>query len=480
MAEDNIVCTRCGGTEFRSDDANLYGVCVRCGLESQETMNTQFDDWAEEAQGYQAAGARLLRRRERRERIRKEKLDVDVEFPTYEEAVKALGSVFQAHVDALKTNCDVDVSAMAQDLWNRFETACGRVEKKVAPSPPEKERRRRSGKRRKIDPWRFDGRCAADLRHEVVAMESILPLVYLSCRAAGAPVSAFDVERWANDGALPYFAALSTLSIEDREVFQKVSSFFRPVRVPTATTIAVAAEARFSTFLAVPFKPIDLPGLACRFATDFVPAVTSLQVHRLARLAVVASEFLDENCSETTAAAVVCLACLRYHDVETWVFRERSEPSFAGFPKTTAETISLPRSAETIAFFDLVRTVDADYNAPFVLAKDDAFTLADHLLRDVGPSTPISSGPLVQVVPRSLGTTMLNDVVPVQSPAAIVEFLAHDLLARCPPPILQAEVDRLSLALDRLVRDHDDRDIHSLLEEEFSDFLSIVAPDDSS
>eukprot|EP00635_Sarcinochrysidales_sp_CCMP3193_P005618 CAMPEP_0118900084 /NCGR_PEP_ID=MMETSP1166-20130328/6357_1 /TAXON_ID=1104430 /ORGANISM="Chrysoreinhardia sp, Strain CCMP3193" /LENGTH=245 /DNA_ID=CAMNT_0006839217 /DNA_START=113 /DNA_END=846 /DNA_ORIENTATION=- len=243
-----------------------------------------FDDWAEEVAGYQSTGGRLFKRREHKERAKKVREAVRV--PTYGEAVRALGKVFQAHVAALSA-MGFDVSTRADDVWKRFAALADQVtdvnDEKPPPPPTTSPLRKR-----RIDPWRHRARCSADVRREIVSLESVLPAVYLACRAEGAPVSAFDVERWASDGALPYFSAAAAALFPEEEnddekddekendfspsellgeAFRSVGTrFLRPVRVPTATTIAVAAEARFSRLLATPFREVDLAGLARRFA----------------------------------------------------------------------------------------------------------------------------------------------------------------------------------------------------------------------
>ena len=56
-------CKNCGSTNFETPEAGRGAVCRECGVESQDYLNTAFEDWGEESQLYQGGNkSKVLRR----------------------------------------------------------------------------------------------------------------------------------------------------------------------------------------------------------------------------------------------------------------------------------------------------------------------------------------------------------------------------------------------------------------------------------
>ena len=58
-----LKCRNCGSTRFETPEAGRGAVCRECGVESQDYLNTAFEDWGEESQLYQGGNkSKVLRR----------------------------------------------------------------------------------------------------------------------------------------------------------------------------------------------------------------------------------------------------------------------------------------------------------------------------------------------------------------------------------------------------------------------------------
>jgi hypothetical protein len=57
-ASDIAAPFRCGGSEFTMSETDAFAVCVGCGTQARETINTAWNDWAEEQGTYGSFAAR--------------------------------------------------------------------------------------------------------------------------------------------------------------------------------------------------------------------------------------------------------------------------------------------------------------------------------------------------------------------------------------------------------------------------------------
>ena len=265
-----ITCERCGSSRFSQGDER-YAVCMDCGIESQEMMNTTFGDWAEEQRTYMNAGStRLLRRRlvgvgERSARGKKRGKPADATRQPPRTAAKtdALGRVARAIARALVDDCGVDGAAVpaVDAAWRAYAARVARApapEPAAAPAGPVKKKRRPSAHPEAArSRWRRAGgtgdSCAASEddsdappppppgdsqdsdapppppppddsdsdapppppdgafldadARSALAIESVLPLVYAACRRGAIDLSPCDLSAWAAHGVIPYLTA---------------------------------------------------------------------------------------------------------------------------------------------------------------------------------------------------------------------------------------------------------------------------------
>ena len=110
-----LKCRNCGSTHFETPDAGRGAVCRECGVESQDYLNTAFEDWGEESQLYQGGNkSKVLRRTtyvsgdRKRRKGRKKKESAALSFAA---RLAATEKVVAAVATALVRECGVAAAA---------------------------------------------------------------------------------------------------------------------------------------------------------------------------------------------------------------------------------------------------------------------------------------------------------------------------------------------------------------------------------
>lgn len=139
-------CRNCGSTRFETPDASQSAVCIDCGVESQDFLNTAFEDWGEESKLYKKEKGNVLRRHtyvsadKRRRKGRKKKESAAISFAA---RLAATGHVVASIATALVRDCGVDAAAKGAvaAAWTAYAArarrgaAAAEVENDEAPAP---------------------------------------------------------------------------------------------------------------------------------------------------------------------------------------------------------------------------------------------------------------------------------------------------------------------------------------------------------
>ena len=140
-------CKNCGSTNFETPEAGRGAVCRECGVESQDYLNTAFEDWGEESQLYQGGNkSKVLRRTtyvaadRKRRKGRKKKESAALSFAA---RLAATEKVVTAVATALVRDCGVDAAAerAVAAAWAAYAArarrgaAAAEVENDDAPAP---------------------------------------------------------------------------------------------------------------------------------------------------------------------------------------------------------------------------------------------------------------------------------------------------------------------------------------------------------
>ena len=131
-------CKNCGSTHFETPDAGRGAVCRECGVESQDYLNTAFEDWGEESQLYQGGNkSKVLRRTtyvaadRKRRKGRKKKESAALSFAA---RLAATEKVVAAVATALVRDYGVDAAAERER-----NLVCARVEPRRAVAVDQRE-----------------------------------------------------------------------------------------------------------------------------------------------------------------------------------------------------------------------------------------------------------------------------------------------------------------------------------------------------
>lgn len=424
MIPQSLKCRRCGGTNFNHEDENLHAVCVRCGMESQDTLNATFDDWQEEKALYERNGGGLYKRTLRKgaKRAKKERFPTLPDTPSVSEYLAALGEVASACGRAARERCDVDVASEVESTWS----ALSRLEE-------------------------------SEELLECVRMETILGVLYYACRRRSVGATCCDVERWAQLGLVPWLGGWCALRQETREKFAGRSDFFRPRSVPLTSTIALLAEVRMAILLQQPLEPVDGAVVASKLALrlGFVEETVSKRAKKLA-------EIVNAQ-SESAALCCVLLACDRYHDLDGWSYGQTSSP-VAEVPWNSQQAASFPRYLrEEFAHFTefCSSLVDMDFDPAEAPAGAATKRFADEVDRlaarhrdhdDNGHFLVVKDTPLFLIGPRSklLAASAVGIGSDRVSLDKLVSMASKYLL--CPPTVVAQELDSLVEKLDNIAR----------------------------
>ena len=150
MERREITCERCGSTRFSTEDDGRNAVCMECGMESQEFLNTAFDDWAEEARLYQGqgGGGRFLRRRGELAGRKSQggKGHERLPLPDVDALLYGYSRVARGVSRALVDRCGVD-GAVAGAVDRAWAAYAARVRRGVDAPPRTKPRKKKKKKR---------------------------------------------------------------------------------------------------------------------------------------------------------------------------------------------------------------------------------------------------------------------------------------------------------------------------------------------
>ena len=428
-------CKNCGSQNFEMPDAGRGAVCRECGVESQDYLNTAFEDWGEESQLYQGGNkSKVLRRTtyvsgdRKRRKGRQKKASAALSFAA---RLAATEKVVAAVAAALVRDCGVAAAAerAVAAAWAAYAArarrgaAAAEVENDDAPAPApvaeapapaegndkkKKEggaarlRRKRQREPRPPRPPPAPVDLDADA-YASVGMEAVLPLVYAACRRAQIPVSACDLSRWSWHGVLPYLSAWRAgLDEASRAALgRRAAHNFSPRRAPGPGEIVYVAELRFCPYHGAAWRPMG-PAEACALHADAVVdggpfrRFVAARAERLLRLAAHAAPEL--RVTEPRALAAVCLALLRYAD--GFVVGPGAEGTFPVLPWSQADAATHPRRAAAAAAY-----------AAFVSARERRVR-ADRTADAAGEAALGAEGAL-----EGLGRVLGREAVQVPEPA---------------------------------------------------------------
>ena len=482
-------CKNCGSTHFETPDAGRGAVCRECGVESQDYLNTAFEDWGEESQLYQGGNkSKVLRRTtyvsgdRKRRKGRKKKASAALSFAA---RLAATEKVVAAVATALVRDCGVDAAAerAVAAAWAAYAArarrgaAAAEVENDDAPAPaptaeappaPAEEgnakkkeggaarlRRKRQREPRPPRPPQAPVDLDADA-YASVGMEAVLPLVYDACRRAQIPVSACDLSRWSWHGVLPYLSAWRAgLDEASREALgRRAAHNFSPRRAPGPGEIVYVAELRFSPYHGAAWRPMG-PAEACALhAAAIVDGgpfrrFVAARAERLLRLAAHAAPEL--RVTEPRALAAVCLALLRYAD--GFVVGPGADGTFPVLPWSQADAATHPRRADDAAAYAAFvsarerrsrgdRTADAAGEAALEAYADALDRRAAQLDAGPPPARPRRDRPLAPPVVVTRGG--------VGADAGALLTLGAERL-QCPPGVFRAVMDDVRDAVDAAI-----------------------------
>lgn len=441
------------------EDDGLHAVCVECGTESQDTLNVAFDDWQEERAVYErGSGGTFTRQRKRRRAAKAPAFPEVPPEPSPAARAAALGEVAAACGRAAAERCGVNVGASLARTWSAVAAAASLCD------PSHVTKLATKALTRDDELW------------DCLKMETVLGTVYYACRDQKAAVAAWDVERWAHFGLIPWLGGWSTLCAETRATFAGRSNLFRPRGTPTTATLALVAEIRIARLVGKQLPPIDAES-ARRLCSAFISRLGLVEdvEARATRLST-----LSRTRTETGALACVVLACARYHDLEAWTIGETTlDVVEASVPWVVAEASHLPRTeSELAAYSDVCRSVlGCDYDpatAPAGAATQALADDLDRLARSRWPPTLPVDGPLFLVgTPARLRPRCRAVAALRLSEPALVRLAAR--YALCPPLVLQHELDELIDRLDDVVPS-DDGTLADLLAADLADMVDVPPP----
>lgn len=475
-------CMQCGGSNFRTDDDALHAVCLQCGMESQHSLNTTFDDWEEERAMYERGTSRRTYKRSiRKARIKKSRGVVFPELPPEPDVATKLEALWEVAAEcasALVSRCDVkigDIVGTLKQTWLKLSTEVSDCDPssltKMKPQWKSSRNKKSPGELRSGPPSlnRNDELC------DCVRMETVLGALYYACRVERAAVAAWDIERWVHVGLVPWLAGWSALRAETRAKFAGRAKLFQPRRVPSPSLIALLAEVRVARLIGKPAPVIDrvaarrlCEAFSVRLGMIDAPAV-SAQASRLAELA--------DICSETRALCCVLLACELYHDLDEWTLGETAEASAEGsVPWVLAEAPLLPRLRSEYAHYaDFCSSIFAiEFNpssAPAGAATIEFADELDKIARRSAALAGVSCRPLFRVGPATKLRSACRAVSGALEPGTLLNLAAR--YALCPPPILKQELNALLDRLDEVARRQPDC---ALLNEDLGQFA--IRPSD--
>ena len=483
-----LKCKNCGSTHFETPDAGRGAVCRECGVESQDYLNTAFEDWGEESQLYQGGNkSKVLRRTtyvsgdRKRRKGRKKKASAALSFAA---RLAATEKVVAAVAAALVRDCGVAAAAerAITTAWTAYAArarrgaAAAEVENDDAPAPApvaeapaaveggdkkKKEggaarlRRKRQREPRPPRPPQAPVDLDADA-YASVGMEAVLPLVYDACRRAQIPVSACDLSRWSWHGVLPYLSAWRAgLDEASRGALgRRAAHNFSPRRAPGPGEIVYVAELRFCPYHGAAWRPMG-PAEACALhaaaVVDGGPfrRFVAARAERLLRLAARAAPEL--RVTEPRALAAVCLALLRYAD--GFIVGPGAEGTFPVLPWSQADAATHPRRADDAAAYAAFvsarerrvradRTADAAGEAALEAYADALDRRAAQLDAGPPPARPRRDRPLAPPVVVTRGG--------VGADAGALQALGAERL-QCPPGVFRAVMDDVRDAVDAAI-----------------------------
>ena len=481
-----LKCRNCGSTNFETPEAGRGAVCRECGVESQDYLNTAFEDWGEESQLYQGGNkSKVLRRTtyvaadRKRRKGRKKKESAALSFAA---RLAATEKVVAAVATALVRDCGVDAAAerAVAAAWTAYAArARGRGRGRERRRAGAGARRRGTTRARRGGQRQEEG----GRRRAPPAQAPAGAAAAAAAAGAGRPRRRRVRERRHGGRAAPRVRRVSTGSntrlglrpeplVLARRAAVPVGVAGRPgrgvargARAAGGAQLLAAPRAgpgrdrlrRGAALFSVPRRGVapDGPGGGLRAARGRgrrrrpVPALRRGAGGRLLRLAAHAAPEL--RVTEPRALAAVCLALLRYAD--GFVVGPGAEGTFPVLPWSQADAATHPRRADDAAAYAAFvsarerrprgdRTADAAGEAALEAYADALDRRAAQL--DAGPplARPRRDRPLAPPVVVTRGG--------VGADAGALLTLGAERL-QCPPGVFRAVMDDVRDAVDAAI-----------------------------